>query len=423
MRLTSNFLILFLFCICQSLSAQDTTLTVTPFDMRKTADLDQLVKLIGDKKVVAIGEDTHGTSEYYEFRSALTQKLIKEKGFNVFILENPHEDLMVLQENLFRFPIDTLMKRHLFSIYQTQEMKSFLVWLKTWVRTHKTFKIAGSDDSYREILPVLLRRELKPYKNKRMNDLAADFEHRQLMDIEEYYGQTGIFKPDSLPDDLKFGLETFQNLQLLDSLYKRQPRKNVLLEELLFHALSNYRIYSHFSQGAYLSRDETMGLRSNYYAAKKGAKVIIWAHDAHIAKTPLGGEIGLMGTTIAKANKENYFAIGLSTVEGTYSYMKNQFINDDHVYDDTLFTKSFLEPKANSWNALFRRQPLEGFMINFAALPQADSVIYSMKRPFRVVGYSEEQPGKGTWYDVRMAGLYDVLVVRRETKGTKALPR
>ena len=40
-----------------------------------------LEELIGDARIVLIGESSHGTHEFYEARAAITKWLIEEKGF------------------------------------------------------------------------------------------------------------------------------------------------------------------------------------------------------------------------------------------------------------------------------------------------------------------------------------------------------
>ena len=46
-----------------------------------------LTDLVGDAKLVLIGEATHGTDEFYRFRAALTAALIRDKHFNVIAVE------------------------------------------------------------------------------------------------------------------------------------------------------------------------------------------------------------------------------------------------------------------------------------------------------------------------------------------------
>ena len=41
----------------------------------------------GDAKVVLLGEATHGTSEFYRARAAITRRLIERHGFNLVAVE------------------------------------------------------------------------------------------------------------------------------------------------------------------------------------------------------------------------------------------------------------------------------------------------------------------------------------------------
>ena len=51
------------------------------FPLRNSTDLDPLLERIGDAHCVLLGEATHGTHEYYTWRTAITKRLIDEKGF------------------------------------------------------------------------------------------------------------------------------------------------------------------------------------------------------------------------------------------------------------------------------------------------------------------------------------------------------
>jgi len=45
-------------------------------------DLDPLLDAIGDARFVLLGEATHGTSEFYTWRTEISRRLIREKGFS-----------------------------------------------------------------------------------------------------------------------------------------------------------------------------------------------------------------------------------------------------------------------------------------------------------------------------------------------------
>ncbi len=53
------------------------------FGAIEDAELQPLLRRIGDARVVLIGEASHGTSEFYRMRARITQQLIDFKGFNL----------------------------------------------------------------------------------------------------------------------------------------------------------------------------------------------------------------------------------------------------------------------------------------------------------------------------------------------------
>ena len=49
--------------------------------LKSNDDLDVLIEAIEDTPIVLLGEGTRGTAEFYNLRTELTKKLIKDKGF------------------------------------------------------------------------------------------------------------------------------------------------------------------------------------------------------------------------------------------------------------------------------------------------------------------------------------------------------
>jgi erythromycin esterase-like protein len=71
-------------------STEDVRVLARP--LRGPADLDPLLDRIGDAGIVAIGEASHGTHEYYAWRAALTRRLIEERGFGFVAVEGDWPD-------------------------------------------------------------------------------------------------------------------------------------------------------------------------------------------------------------------------------------------------------------------------------------------------------------------------------------------
>jgi erythromycin esterase-like protein len=96
--------ILFFFFLFSCHASHNNRTTITPavaqnvvdsiryYPLQNEDDLDVLIKEIGDANIVLLGESTHGTHEYYTWRTAITKKLITEKGFDFVAVEGDWTD-------------------------------------------------------------------------------------------------------------------------------------------------------------------------------------------------------------------------------------------------------------------------------------------------------------------------------------------
>ena len=55
-------------------------------------DLDPIIESVGDSRYVLLGEASHGTHEYYTWRTAISRRLIAEKGFSFIAVEGDWPD-------------------------------------------------------------------------------------------------------------------------------------------------------------------------------------------------------------------------------------------------------------------------------------------------------------------------------------------
>ena len=60
------------------------------------ASLEPLLKDIAGKRIVMLGEASRGTHEYYTWRTAISKKLIQEKGFRFIAVEGDWPDCYLI---------------------------------------------------------------------------------------------------------------------------------------------------------------------------------------------------------------------------------------------------------------------------------------------------------------------------------------
>ncbi|MBW3667565.1 MAG: erythromycin esterase family protein [Actinobacteria bacterium] len=110
--------------------------------LRDSGDLDPLLAAIGDCRFVLLGEASHGTHEYYRWRSAITKRLVEERGFSMIAVEGDWPDCYAVNEWVRR--ADRAERA------ATEVLAGFARWptwmwanhevadLITWMRSHNT---------------------------------------------------------------------------------------------------------------------------------------------------------------------------------------------------------------------------------------------------------------------------------------------
>lgn len=99
------------------------------------ADLDPLLERIGNARYVLLGEASHGTSEYYQMRARISQRLICEKGFSFLAVEGDWPDCYRLNQLIKGFDAA--------EVHAREVVETFLRW-PTWMwANHEILQLAG----------------------------------------------------------------------------------------------------------------------------------------------------------------------------------------------------------------------------------------------------------------------------------------
>jgi erythromycin esterase len=126
-----------------------TDIKYTP--LKTQSDLDPLIASIGDCKLALLGEASHGTSEYYTWRTAISKRLIKEKGFRFIAVEGDWPDCYLLNRYVKGYPDapETVKEvLHTFERWPTWmwgnwEVAALLEWLKEYNSTQPEKRKVG----------------------------------------------------------------------------------------------------------------------------------------------------------------------------------------------------------------------------------------------------------------------------------------
>lgn len=92
-----------------------------------------LRSIVGDARIVGLGEATHGSHEFFAFKARAVEFLVSELGFTDFAMENDWTQGLAVNEWIEhgRGDLETALKG-LSSLWRTEEYRALLEWLRAW---------------------------------------------------------------------------------------------------------------------------------------------------------------------------------------------------------------------------------------------------------------------------------------------------
>ncbi|HPW17561.1 MAG TPA: erythromycin esterase family protein [Candidatus Aminicenantes bacterium] len=290
-------------------------------------DLRPLGALLRDVRVVGLGEATHGTREFFQFKHRMLEFLVRELGFTAFAIEASYPACWNIDAYVLGGPGDpaAALASQGFWTWDTNEVSEMIAWMREYNRTAP----AG----------------------RKVRFLGYDIQHlgRVLAVVSDYLGRVD---PDAV-EPARAALEPLLDMKSVQALRKKpaEELKRVegpyrdLLAHMAFHrtpyvrgssaaeyeeVLQHIRVAGQFfnsyavtpagpEAAARLSRDFYMAdnIWQLSQALAPGTKMVVWAHNAHVSKGDLYGSPA-MGAYLARFFGEAYYAIGFSFDRGSF---------------------------------------------------------------------------------------------------------
>lgn len=384
----------------------------------------------GDAKVVLLGEATHGTSEFYRARAAITRRLIERHGFGIVAVEADwpdatridryvrHRDHEPAPEEAFtRFPT---------WMWRNAEVHDFVEWLR----------------AHNETLPSATRVQFSGLDIYSLGtSIAAVLAYLDRVDPEE--GRVARERYACLTpwqdDPVRYGHATYRLekspceddvvVQLRELLDNRLPY--VRRDGNFFDAEQNARIVhaaEHYYRLMYRSATDSWNLRDMHMfdtlmrllkARGPGAKAVVWAHNSHIgnaAATAMGwqGEINIGGSCKA-ALGDAAVLIGFGTDRGTVAAA------DD--WGGPMTVKTVLPARPGSHEQIFRQTFVERSLTDWRSGNKELRAVLSQPRLERAIGvvYRPETELTSHYFQAVLADQFDAYVWFEETKAITPL--
>lgn len=266
------------------------------YSLQSKADLQPLFDRIGDARIVMLGEASHGTHEYYTWRSHISRKLIEEKGFNFIAVEGDWPDCYRLnrfvkgydQGSKGAFKVLNTFNRWPTWMWANWEIVALADWLwqhNTGLPANKKVGFYGLDvyslwESMESIMQYLRKTDKSALKVA--EEAFRCFE--PYKDEGQSYARASQFVPELCENEV---------VDLLKEVQKKLPTYNTDYENV-FSAEQNalitvnaekyYRAMIHGGPHSWNVRDRHMAdtLERLLKFHGENSKVIVWEHNTHI---------------------------------------------------------------------------------------------------------------------------------------------
>lgn len=364
-----------------------------------------LIEKMAEKRIVSLGEGTHGTAEFYKLRYWITRQLIEEKGFTHIAFENDLSDGLLFNTELNgTADLNALMKKRFLSIWQNEETKELLAWVRNYNQSHsKKVVIDGIDYVYLTV-------DLEALQKVLANEAAFLPTMAKLKAPASLQDATweAMNNKDSKIDFNAMIKSSYQGYLIADSLDQQINASNLsakLKSESHLIILNIKQAFAPFYHASTKtnepSRDVNMAL--NVATILKGStdKMIIWAHNGHVAKTGIyDNAVGGMGGEIAKLFPNQYFVMGTGTANGTFAATEQS----RDTYTNPMKAYPLEKTIDSSWETQF-------LALNHPALYFFPTQYNSKNeiKPMRFIGYGPKS-GPSTNDQTNISNLFDAFL-------------
>ncbi len=124
------------------------------------ADMQPLKKIIGNARIVSLGEATHGTREFFQLKHRMLEFLATEMGFTIFSIEANMPEAYRLNDYVLNGVGDParLLKGMYFWTWDTQEVLEMIQWMREFNKSGKgRVQFTGFDMQTPDVAAVIVR--------------------------------------------------------------------------------------------------------------------------------------------------------------------------------------------------------------------------------------------------------------------------
>ncbi|UXA18993.1 erythromycin esterase family protein [Mycobacterium sp. SMC-4] len=397
-----------------------------------------LDELIGDARIVLIGESSHGTHEFYEARAEITRWLIEEKGFCAVAAEADWPDAYRVNRYAHGQGDDGSAEEALSGferfpawMWRNTVVRDFVGWLRAHNAQRRTegkraagfygLDLYSLHRSIREVVDYL--DDVDPVAARRARQRYSCFEHTSA-DDGQAYGYAAAFGAgvscerqavEQLVELHRHGLEYLRHdgLPAEDELfYALQNAQTVRAAEAYYRAMFGARVSSWNLRDRHMAQtlEALLGHLDRHLDRRGGvepARIVVWAHNSHVGDaraTEVGADGQLtLGQLVREKFGEAARLIGMTTYSGTVTAASQW---------GGIAERKVVRPALNgSIEELLHEVDRPAFMVS-GAICRAAAEPLDTVRLARAIGviYQPATERQSHYYHVRPGGQFDAII-------------
>jgi erythromycin esterase-like protein/predicted phosphoribosyltransferase len=404
-----------------------------------------LFGLIGDARMVLIGEASHGTHDFYAARAQMTRRLIEQRGFCGVAVEADWPDAYRVNRFVRGRSEDVTAEEALRGferfptwMWRNTAVLDFVGWLRE--RNDRVgdeprkagfygLDLYSLRRSMEEVISFLER--VDPEAAARAKERYSCFDHVSGDDGQSYGFAAAFGAGESCEREV---IDQLVDLQRHAPEYAK--RDGLLVEDEAFYAERNAvtvrsaeKYYREMFGGQVASwnlRDrhmvDTLEALADHLGRVRGepAKIVVWAHNSHqgdARATEMGsrGELNV-GQLVRERHPGQCRLIGFTTYTGTVTAA------DD--WDAPADRKVVRPALPKSVEELFHQVGSKEFLLWFDLAPSAAEVLHGarLERAIGVI-YRPQTERQSHYFQARLADQFDAVIHIDETRAVEPLER
>ncbi|CAN5726629.1 N/A [soil metagenome] len=298
--------------------------------------LDPLLEQIGDARFVLLGEASHGTSEYYTWRSAISKRLIEEKGFSFIAVEGDWPACYSLNRFVKGYPDAGDSVREVLQGFDRWPTWMWGNWevaaLADWLREYNSTRQSDQKIGFFGLDVYSLWESLESIITylEQNDGVAVGAARNAFRCFEPYYEDPQAYARATafVPQDCENAvLEMLHKIQQNAPSFSADHESNFNAEQNALVAVNAEKYYRAMIRGGGSSwnvRDRHMMQTLNRLMEFHGpqAKAIVWEHNTHVGDARAtdmarNGMVNVGQLVREEHGRENVSIVGFGSYEGS----------------------------------------------------------------------------------------------------------